>query len=351
MDEKLKKLLYFTAERNGSDLHIVPGKFPSIRVNGELLSLTDKEVISPRESENIIMSLLDADQKEKLLKYKDLDLSFTLDGKLRFRTNAYMQKNGWAAAFRVISTEIKSLEELNLPPILHEFIKKRQGLILITGPAGCGKSTTLASMIDEINHTQCRHIITIEEPIEYFFFPDQSIISQREVPGEAVSWHRALRSALRQDPDVIMIGELRDPKSIGIALTAAETGHLVLGTLHTNSSSQTIDRVIDALPETQKNQARFQMASTLIGVISQRLIPRVAGGRIPACEVLIANAAVRNLIRENKIYQIDLVIETSLEQGMISMERSLATLVQMGEISEENAYSFAINQEELKNLL
>ena len=205
--------------------------------------------------------------------------------------------------------------------------------------------------MDEINHTQARHIITIEEPVEYIFFPDQSIVTQREVPNEAYSWHRALKSALRQDPDVIMIGELRDPVSIAIALTAAETGHLVLGTLHTNSASQTIDRIIDALPDGQKNQARFQLASSLIGVVSQRLVPRIAGGRIPACEILIANQAVKNLIRENKVYQIDLVIETSLEQGMISIERSLATMVSMNEISEENAYLFALSQERLKGLL
>lgn len=351
MDETLKKLLRITAEKNASDLHLVPARFSSVRINGDLVPLTDEKIFTSKEIESMIFSLLDEKQKEKLLKYKDLDLAFTLDDKLRLRANVYLQKNGWAASFRVISTIIKSIEELNLPPILHEFVKRKQGLILITGPAGSGKSTTLAALIDEINHTQSRHIITIEEPVEYIFSPDQSIITQREIPNEAYSWHRALKSTLRQDPDVIMIGELRDPISVSIALTAAETGHLVLGTLHTNSASQTIDRIIDALPEGQKNQARFQMASSLVGVISQRLIPRNTGGRIPACEILLANSAVKNLIRENKIYQIDLVIETSLEQGMISIERSLATLVSMGEISEETAYSFSINQERLKNLL
>jgi len=297
------------------------------------------------------LSLLSEEQRTRLEQSRDLDFSFTLDDKLRFRANVYLQHSGWAGAFRLIPTEIKSVEELNLPPILHEFIKKRQGLILITGPAGSGKSTSLAALIDEINHNRAAHIITIEEPIEYLFFPDKAIISQREVLASTPSWHQALRSALRQDPDVIMIGELRDPESIGIALTAAETGHLVLGTLHTNSAAQTIDRILDVLPEGQKNQARFQLAATLIGVTSQRLIPRVKGGRVPAFEVLIANQAVRNLIREGKIYQIDLVIETSLEQGMIPLERSLATLVQLGEINEETATSFAQNVDRFKTLL
>lgn len=351
MNERLRKLLYVVAQRGASDLHIVPGRFPTVRIDGELVPLTEEGVLAVKETELMVLSLLAENQRTRLERFRDLDFSFTLDDKLRFRSNVYLQQGGWAGAFRYISTEIKSVEELNLPPILHEFIKKRQGLILITGPAGSGKSTSLAALIDEINHNRAAHIITIEEPIEYLFFPDKAIISQREVLASTPSWHRALRSALRQDPDVIMIGELRDPESISIALTAAETGHLVLGTLHTNSAAQTIDRILDVLPEGQKNQARFQLAAMLIGVTSQRLIPRVKGGRVPAFEVLIANQAVRNLIREGKIYQIDLVIETSLEQGMIPLERSLATLVQLGEINEETAVSFAQNIDRFKTLL
>jgi twitching motility protein PilT len=352
MQENLKRLLYLVAERGASDLHIVPARFPSIRIDGELVSLTKEGILSSKDTELMLTSLLsNEDQKEKLLRYKDMDLSFNLDEKIRFRVNIYFQNNGLAAAFRTISTLIKTSEELNLPPILHEFVKKRQGLILITGPAGSGKSTTLAALIDEINHNRASHIISIEEPIEFIFFPDQSIISQREIPRDSPNWHRALKSTLRQDPDIIMIGELRDPVSIGIALTAAETGHLVLSTLHTNSAAQTIDRILDVLSEGQKNQARFQLASTLIGIISQRLIPRIKGGRVPACEVLIANQAVKNLIRESKIYQIDLVIETGLEEGMITMERSLATLVQIGEINQETATAYALNMERLKTLL
>ncbi|MGC8981660.1 MAG: type IV pilus twitching motility protein PilT [Minisyncoccia bacterium] len=351
MDEKLKRIFLIAAQRGASDVHIVPVRYPTLRIDGELHSLTEEGVLTSKDTERILFSLLDEDQKKSLLKFKDLDFSFNVDDKVRIRANIYFQNNGLSGAFRLISSEIKTIEELNLPPVLHEFIKKRQGFILVTGPAGMGKSTTLASLIDEINHQRPCHIITIEEPIEYLFYPDKALISQREIPKDSNSWHRALRAALREDPDVIMIGELRDPVSISIALTAAETGHLVLGTLHTNSASQTIDRILDVLPEAQKNQARFQLASTLIGIISQRLVPKIKGGRLPACEVLIANQAVRNLIRENKVYQIDLVIETSLEQGMITLERSLATLVELGEINLETALQFAVNVERLRNLL
>ncbi len=351
MEEKLKRIFYTAVQRNASDVHIVPARFPTLRIDGELTNLSEEGVLSSKETEKMLLSLLSEEQIKYLSKYKDIDFSFDVDEKIRLRANIYYQNNGLAGAFRIIPPEIKNVEELNLPPVLREFVKKRQGLILVTGPAGMGKSTTLAALIDEINHTRAAHIITIEEPIEYIFTPDLSLISQREIPKDSPNWHRALRSALREDPDVIMIGELRDAESIQIALTAAETGHLVLGTLHTNSASQTIDRILDVLPEGQKNQARFQLASTLIGIISQRLVPRIKGGRIPACEVLIANAAVRNLIRENKIYQIDLVIETSLEQGMITLERALATLVNLQEITLETALHFAINVDRLKNLL
>ncbi|GIW65946.1 MAG: twitching motility protein PilT [Candidatus Parcubacteria bacterium] len=351
MDDKLKRIFYIAVQRGASDVHIVPAKYPTLRVDGGLVNLNEEGIIFASQTKEMLFSLLNDDQKNFLIKYKDIDFSFNIDDKIRVRANIYFQNNGLAGAFRIISTEIKTIEELNLPPILHEFIKKRQGLILITGPAGSGKSTTLASLIDEINHNRNSHIITIEEPIEYIFLPDLSLISQREIPRDSPTWHRALRAALREDPDIIMIGELRDATSVQIALTAAETGHLVLGTLHTNSASQTIDRILDVLPEGQKNQARFQLASTLIGVVSQRLVSRLKGGRIPACEVLVANPAVKNLIRENKIYQIDLVIETSIESGMFAMERSLATLVNLGEISMETAFDYSINPERLKNLL
>jgi len=351
MDEKLKKIFNIAAQRSASDVHIVPLRYPTLRIDGELVPLQEEGILTPKDTEKMLLSIINEDQRSYLEKFKDLDFSFTVEETIRIRANIYYQNNGLSGAFRLIQAEIRSIEELNLPPVLREFVKKRQGFILITGPAGMGKSTTLAALIDEINHSRAAHIITIEEPIEYIFTPDLSLISQREIPKDSPNWHRALRSALREDPDVIMIGELRDAESIQIALTAAETGHLVLATLHTNSASQTIDRILDVLPEEQKNQARFQLASTLIGIVSQRLVPRIKGGRLPACEVLIANAAVRNLIRENKIYQIDLVIETSLEQGMITLERSLATLVNLGEIDIETAYHFAINVDRLRSLL
>ncbi len=351
MHQKLKEYLYFISKQGASDLHILPGSFPLMRKDGEIFPLTQFDVLVPEDTETMLFSLLDEVLFSQLNKFKDIDFSFSLEENIRFRANIYLQFQGWAGAFRYISNEIKSIEELNLPPILNEFVEKRQGFILVTGPAGMGKSTTLAALIDTINHQRQSHIITIEEPIEYVFNPDKAVISQREIPIHSPNWHRALRAALRQDPDVIMIGELRDPESISIALTAAETGHLVLGTLHTNSASQTIDRIVDVLPENQKTQGRLQLASTLIGIISQRLVPRIRGGRIPACEILIANNAIRNLIRENKIYQIDSVIDTSLSEGMISLERSLVNLVRLDEISLEKAIEFSLNPTKLKYLL
>jgi twitching motility protein PilT len=351
MEARLKELLYYIVKQQASDLHIIPSSFPIMRKDGDLFPLTQFDILTFDDTQKLLFSLLDEEKEKRLLRFKDLDFSFSLDETTRFRVNVYLQVQGWAGAFRFIPNEIKSIEELNLPPILNEFIERRQGFILITGPAGTGKSTTLAAMIDTINHQRQAHIIAIEEPIEYLFASDKSVISQREIPTHSTNWHRALKATLREDPDVIMIGELRDPESIAIALTAAETGHLVLGTLHTNSASQAIDRIVDVLPENQKNQARLQLASTLIGVISQRLVPRIKGGRVPVCEVLIANNAVKNLIRENKIYQIDTVIDTSLSEGMISLERSLVNLVHIGEITLEKAIEFSLNPTKLKYLL
>jgi twitching motility protein PilT len=351
MEQSLKEFLYYIIKQEASDLHIIPGSFPIMRKDGDIFPLAQFDVLTSDDTQKFLFSLLDEKMKKRLLQFQDLDFSFSLDENNRFRVNVYLQAQGWAGAFRFIASEIKSIEELNLPPILNEFVERRQGFILITGPAGMGKSTTLAAMIDTINHQRQAHIITIEEPIEYLFAFDKAVISQREIPTHSPNWHRALKATLREDPDVIMIGELRDPESIAIALTAAETGHLVLGTLHTNSASQTIDRIVDVLPENQKNQARLQLASTLIGVVSQRLVPRIKGGRVPACEVLIANSAVRNLIRENKIYQIDTVIDTHLGAGMISSERSLVNLVHMGEITLEKAIEFSLNPTKLKYLL
>jgi twitching motility protein PilT len=351
MEERLERLLVSAFKRGASDLHLVPARFPYLRIDGELVPISDEGLLPAKEIERLIFSILEPEEQKRLDKYKDIDFSLSIGNQMRFRVNVYFQTGGLAAAFRLIASDIRTIEELNLPPVLHELVNRRQGLVLITGPAGMGKSTTLAALVDDINHKRSAHIITIEEPIEYLFSSDKAIISQREISHHSLNWHRALRAALRQDPDVIMIGELRDPESIAIALTAAETGHLVLGSLHTNSASQTIDRIIDVLPEGMKNQARFQLASVLVGVLSQRLVPRLDGGRIPAVEILLATAAVRNLIRENKVYQIDLVIETSFGQGMVTLERSLATLIDAEIISLETALQYTQNQERLRSLL
>ncbi|MCR4260813.1 MAG: type IV pilus twitching motility protein PilT, partial [Candidatus Colwellbacteria bacterium] len=247
--------------------------------------------------------------------------------------------------------EIKTIEDLGLPNILHEFARLNQGFFLVTGPAGQGKSTTLAALLDEINHTRMDHIITVEDPIEYLFVQDRAIISQREVGADTPSFNDGLKSILRQDPDVIMVGEMRDVDSIATAMTAAETGHLVFSTLHTNSAAQTIDRIIDSFPASQQGQVTSQLAATLVGILSQRLVPRVDGGRVPAVEIMFVNSAVRNLIREKKAYQIDLVIETSLQQGMVTLNRSLAELVQKKEVRMEDAELYSLNPSELRILL
>jgi twitching motility protein PilT len=263
----------------------------------------------------------------------------------------YFQRGYLAAALRLIPTRIKTIEELNLPPLLHDFAQLSQGFVLVVGPAGHGKSSSLAAIVDEINHTRTDHIITIEDPVEYLFTQDKCIVSQREVGSDTTSFHAALRTVLRQDPDVVMIGEMRDGVSIGTAMTASETGHLVLSTLHTNSAAQTIDRIIDSFPADQQGQVTSQLAATLVAIVSQRLLPRISGGRIPAAEIMIVNPAIRNLIRERKTYQIDLVIETSLQEGMVTLNRSLVNLVKNKEITLENAELYSLNPSELRILL
>jgi twitching motility protein PilT len=295
--------------------------------------------------------MMNENQRERFLKEKDLDFSYDFEGRARFRVNAFFQMGQVSIAMRLIPSKIKKIEELNLPPILHRFTKAQQGFVLVCGPASHGKSTTLAALIDEINHMRAEHIITIEDPIEYVFEDDRSIIDQREVGRDALSFARALKSALREDPDVIMVGEMRDPETMAIALTAAETGHLVFATLHTNSAAQTINRIVDSFPSQQQNQVRVQLSGSLLGIISQRLIPRVRGGLIPACEIMINTPAISNLIRENKIHEIPAVIETSSEIGMITLNRSLADLVKRGEISFENALNYSLNPVELKMLI
>ncbi len=349
--QKLRDLLLMTAKQNASDLHIGVGRRPTLRIDGVLVPLQKEPMITPQIAEGLVSELLTPEQKERFIRERQLDFAYSFEDKARFRVNVYFQRGYMAAALRTIHSRIRTIEELNLPPILHDFTGLTQGFILLVGPAGHGKSTTLAALLDEINHKRTDHIITIEDPIEYIFTQDKCLISQREVGSDVPSFSAGLRTVLRQDPDVIMVGEMRDPISIATAMTAAETGHLVFSTLHTNSAAQTIDRIIDSFPPEQQGQVVSQLAATLVAIVSERLIPRVSGGRVPAMEIMLVNPAIRNLIRERKVYQIDLVIETSLQEGMITLNRSLAHLVKNKEISLETAETYSLNPAELRILL
>lgn len=349
--QKLNNLLLTTAKQNASDLHIGVGRRPTIRVDSILIPLAQEPILTKEEAEGLVFALLTEEQKKTFLEKKQVDFSFNYEDKARFRVNVFFQRGFVAAALRLIPAQIRTLEELNMPPLLHDFPKLNQGFILIVGPAGHGKSTTLAALLDEVNHKRNDHIITVEDPIEYIFSQDRCIVSQREVGADTLSFNDALRAVLRQDPDVIMIGEMRDPETIATAMTAAETGHLVFSTLHTNSAAQTIDRIIDSFPPNQQGQIVSQLASTLVGIVSERLVPRVGGGRVPATEIMLMNPAIRNLIREKKIYQIDLVIETNMQEGMMSLNRSLVNLVKRKEISLEEAEVHSLNPSELRLLL
>ncbi|NCN94883.1 PilT/PilU family type 4a pilus ATPase [Candidatus Wolfebacteria bacterium] len=349
--QKLNDLLLAAARQNASDLHLAAGRHPTLRIDGVLIPLQKELLVTSEVSEGLMFAMLTPEQKETLLAEKEIDFSYSFEDKARFRVNIFHQRGYLAAALRLISAQIKTVEELNLPSVLHDFCKLSQGFVLVVGPAGHGKSTTLAAMIDEINHSRTDHIITIEDPIEYIFTQDKSIVSQREVKSDTLNFHKGLESLLRQDPDVIMIGEMRDKESMATAMTAAETGHLVFSTLHTNSASQTIDRIIDSFPVEQQGQISSQLAATLVGIVSERLIPKIDGGRVPACEIMLTNPAVRNLIRERKSYQIDLVIETSVQEGMMTLNRSLVYLLKKKEISLENAELYSLSPSELRILL
>ena len=349
--QKLNELLLVAAQQAASDLHLAVGRKPTLRIDGKLLPLQKEAISTPEIVQELVFALLTPEQKEQFIKKKEIDFAYSFEDKARFRVNVFNQRGFAAAALRLIPAQIKTLEELNLPPILHDFSRLSQGFVLIVGPAWHGKSTTLAALIDEINRNRTEHIITIEDPIEYIFAQDKSIISQREVGIDALDFNNALRSVLRQDPDVIMIGEMRDAESIATALTAAETGHLVFSTLHTNSAAQTIDRIIDSFPAEQQAQISSQLASVLAGIVSERLVPGVESGRVPACEIMVTNPAIRNLIREKKVYQIDLVIETSSQEGMSTLNHALANLVKNGEVPLEQAELCSLNPSELKILV
>lgn len=345
----LENLLSLVMKENASDLHIAVGRHPTIRVDGGLTPLLKEEVCTAERARDLVIALLTPEQEQAFLKEKEIDFSYNFHDRARFRVNIFHQRGYMGAALRLIPAKIRTFEELRLPSIMGEFARRQQGFFLVVGPTGHGKSTTLAALIDAINHARADHIITVEDPIEYLFASDRSIIDQREVGIDTSDFPRALKSMFREDVDVAMIGEMRDADTMATAVTAAETGHLIFSTLHTNNAAQTIDRIIDTFPAAQQAQIRSQLASSLIGIVSQRLVPRVAGGLIPAVEVLIANPAVRNLIRENKVHELDLVIETSSDNGMISLNRSLVDLVRKGEVSMENALLYSLNPEELQS--
>jgi len=352
----LNFLLEKTIQTNASDLHMIEGLPPVYRINGELQQLTSVPPLTEQLLEQLLLPMLTPAQKEMFLTNRCLDFSHAFGGgaygnKGRFRINLYFQKNTIAAALRLLPATIKTIDQLRLPQICHKLSTLKQGLVLITGPTGHGKTSTLASIINEINLTRTANILTIEDPVEFVYPKGKSIISQRELGHDTLSWAEGLKSALREDPDVVLVGEMRDPESIASAITIAETGHLVFSTLHTNSASQSIDRIIDSFDEAQQNQVRIQLASTLEAIISQRLIPTISGSRVIATEVLLANNAIRANVREGKTHLIDSTIETSAEAGMNSIESSLALLVKSGEISIETAKAYAVRPESLERLL
>ena len=347
----LKQLLEVVVKEEASDLLISVGHPPMIRITGQLVPLTKEKEISAADSNELAFVLMDEVKKKKFQELREIDFSYAFEDKARFRVNIFFQMDKISLALRLIPAKIKTIEELSLPPVLHEFTARSQGLVLFTGASGQGKSTSLAALLDEINHTRPVHIITIEDPIEYVFKGDRAIIDQREVSQDTLSFQNALRATFRQNPDVIMVGEMRDLETISTTLTAAETGHLVFATLHTNGASQSIHRIVDVFGGEQQNQIRFQLAGSLLGIISQRLVPRIKGGFIPVCEVLVANPAVATLIRENKNHEIPAVIETSSREGMISLNRALADLVRQKEISLNNAIDYSFNPSDLKSLL
>jgi len=341
---EIKELLIIAKDKDASDLHINIGIPPVIRINGKLIKL-DFQELTPEITHEMVYSILNEKQKSDFEKFGELDLSYELENISRFRVNVFKHRRGEAAAFRLIPEKIKTLSELNLPSILSDFADKEKGLVLITGPTGSGKSTTLASLIDIINKNRYDNVITIEDPIEFIHYHKNCLITQREVGSHTESFASALRSALREDPDVILVGEMRDLETISMALTAAETGHLVFSTVHTISAGETVERIIDVFPPHQQNQVRMQIAGSLLGIVAQTLIPTLdEKGRVPALEIMIANPAIRNLIREGKVHQIPSTIQTSKKDGMQSLDQSLKDLVMEGKISQEDAIKKAIDK-------
>jgi len=348
---RIEILLEEVIKKKASDLHLQVGLAPMLRVDGSLVAVSGVDILSVEAVEALIFAILDDDQKKILLKDKEFDFSFAFGDLGRFRVNAFHERGNLAAALRLIPNEILSLEQLGLPPILTKFAEYPRGLVLVTGPTGSGKSTTLAALVDKINSEKPVHILTIEDPVEFTHKSKKAVLVQREVHYDTFSFSAALRSALRQDPDVVLIGEMRDLETIASAITIAETGHLVFATLHTNSAAQSIDRMIDVFPPHQQPQIRSQLSNILMGICSQRLIPTIGGGRTVAAEVLVATPAVRNIIREGKTHQLDAVIQTGSEFGMQSMDKTLVGLIHAGTISYDEARNFAIDVEELDRMI
>lgn len=347
----LSKLLQLAIDKKASDLHLVPGYHPTIRISGELFQAATLEILSSENSEKMLTSFLNQEQKEILAANREIDLAYSLINS-RYRVNLYYAQGLLCGSFRLIEPKIRTLEQLSLPPFLHQCTDFRQGLVLLTGPTSHGKSTTLASLVNEINQKYAKHIITIEDPIEYVYTKYKSIFSQRELHQDTHSWSMALRSALREDPDVILVGEMRDLETVALVLTAAETGHLVFSTLHTNSAPESIDRIIDTFPPSQQNQVKSQLATVLKMVVSQRLLPKQnAIERVPAVEILVNTPAVSNSIREGKTFLISNILETTEKEGSLLFEKDLLKLYRAGTISKETAFSFAIRPKELEKFI
>lgn len=347
----INQLFELVYQKKASDLHIIAGVPPMLRIDGALAPVGGEAPFSPTEVESILKEVMPPELFEQLKVNREVDFSHAYENKARFRVNAYTQKRTLAAAFRNIPLTIPSIDDLGLPPILHTFTSLKQGLILITGPTGHGKSTTIASMLDEINTNYSEHIVTIEDPVEFMITPKRSIISQREMNNDTHSWSIALRSVLREDPNVVLVGEMRDHETMASAVTVAETGHLVFATLHTNSASQTVDRIVDSFPGEQQDQIRLQLSSSIEAVLSQRLLPAIGGGRVVAYELMMATTAIKTAIREGKTHQIESIIQTSSEAGMNTLEMSLAELVTAGKISMETAKSYALRPDQLTRMV
>lgn len=351
IDKRLTELLDLVVAEGGSDLHLYAGGSPMIRVAGALIPLSKYPAFTGEETEAMLKSIVPDSRWNLFLENQSIDFSYTHKGDARFRVNGYRVQGMAAFALRLVPHAIRSFSELNLPSVLEVFTQRKQGFFLVVGPVGHGKSTTLAAMIDRINDSRTEHILTIEDPVEYIFTQKKSLIHQREVHIDVPDFHSALQSSFREDVDVIMVGEMRDYETISSAVTAAETGHLVFSTLHTNNAAQTIDRIIDMFPAEQQAQVRVQLASSLAGIFSQRLIPRISGGLIPAYELLINNSAISTLIRDSRTHEIDTVIQTSSQEGMIDMDRSLTDLMKRGEVTIEHAYEHAMNPKTFEHYL